>query len=85
MWQSFSAKPDVTPFNHLPANVDLNDKNVAQNEAAKKSEAFDFSKEDNIPDIAFNQVLWQGLKGKNAPAPSRAAFVKVNKKKDADD
>ena len=85
MWQSFSAKPDLTSFNHLPANVDLNEKNVIQNEASKKSEAFDFSKEDNIPDLAFNQVLWQGLKGKNAPAPSRAAFVKVNKKKDADD
>ena len=85
MWRSFSPVPDLTSFNYLLANVNLDDKNQAHTEAAEKSAAFDFSKEDNIPDVVFNEVLWQGLKGKAAPAPSRAAFVKVSGKKDADD
>jgi YVTN family beta-propeller protein len=87
MWKSFTAVPDTSGFNHLPSNVNLNDKNKVQNEAARRSEKFDFSKEDNVPDLAFNEVLWQGIKGKAAPAPSRAAFVKLNKKtaKDGDD
>jgi YVTN family beta-propeller protein len=88
MWRSFTAKADATPFMHLPSNIDLNDKNGGPiTEAAKKSEAFDFSKEDKVPDQVFNDVLWLGIKGIHAPAPARAAFVKVEakKKKDADD
>lgn len=84
MWKSFTAIPDVTAFHHLPANINLNDKNLQQNEAASLSEKFDFSKEDNVPDLAFNEALWQGIKGVTAPAPSRAAFVKLNKKKGKD-
>jgi YVTN family beta-propeller protein len=87
MWHSFTATPDFTNFQHLPSNIDLNEKNIAVNNASKESEAFDFSKEDNAPDLVFNEILWQGLKGKPAPAPSRAAFVKLNneKKRDSDD
>lgn len=86
MWKSFTAVPDFTEYAHLPANVNLNDKNNAKNEAARLSEKFDFSKEDNVPDLAFNEVLWQGIKGVTAPAPARAAFVKLSKKgKDDDD
>jgi len=78
MWQSFTANPDLRPYQYLPENISLDEKNTASNEAAKKSAAFDFKHEDNIPDYKFNEVLWLGLKGKQAPAPSRAAFVKVN-------
>jgi len=85
MWNSFTATPDLTPFHHLPSNVNLNDKNRAQNEAARISERFDFSHEDKVPDLVFNQVLWMGLRGVNAPAPARAAFVKTEKKKKDDD
>lgn len=84
MWRSFTAIPDLTPFTHLSAIVDLNDKNIANSKAAKQSEAFDFSQEDKVPDLAFNEVLWQGIKGKAAPAPTRAAFVKASNKKDDD-
>jgi len=88
MWRSFTSKADLTPFTHLNNNINLNDKNGdANSEAAKKSEAFDFSKEDKVPDWVFNNDLWQAIKGTDAPAPSRAAFVKIEKKKkkDADD
>jgi hypothetical protein len=84
MWQSFTAIPDLSPYQYLPENISLDEKNTASNEAAKKSAAFNFKHEDNIPDYKFNEVLWLGLKGKQAPAPSRAAFVKVNAEKETD-
>ncbi len=86
MWRSFTSNADVSPFTHLPSNINLNDKNGVVTTASKKSDSFDFSKEDKVPDLVFNEVLWQAIKGTSAPAPARAAFVKVTKKKkDADD
>lgn len=87
LWQCFSSTPDLTPFHAVPANIDLSDKNIAWNELAKKSAGLDFAREDRIPENLFNEILWKGIKGMNAivPAPSRAAFVKANPGKDADD
>jgi hypothetical protein len=48
------------------------------------SEKYDWSKEDRVPDLVMNEILWQGLKGKSAPSPVRAAFVKEQPKKDND-
>jgi hypothetical protein len=78
MWKSFTENPNYTIFNHLSANIDLNEKN-GQNKMTALSERFDWSKEDKVPDLSFNEILWQGIKGINSPAPSRAAFVKVSK------
>ena len=77
----------MTAFNSLQANIDLNEKNITINELTKKSEGFDFAKEDRVPEDQFNEVLWKGIKGMDAivPAPKRAAFVKNNLKKDDDD
>ena len=87
MWRCFSSDADLTAFHSLPANIDLNEKNMQSNEMSRKSAGFNFKKEDRVPEDAFNEVLWKGIKGMNAvvPAPRRAAFVKVNPKKDDDD
>lgn len=87
MWKSFTANADFSSFNHLPSNVDLNEVVQKKSTASTMSEKLDFSKEDNVPDLVFNNILWMGLKGIQAPAPARAAFVKVanKKKKDNDD
>ncbi|MCA6450031.1 MAG: bifunctional YncE family protein/alkaline phosphatase family protein [Chitinophagaceae bacterium] len=85
MWRCFTNEVNLTPFTARPAGVGLNEKNTGMNEWQRKSEAFDFSKEDRIPDRAFTEVIWKAVKGLDAvvPAPKRAAFVKLNKK-DAD-
>ncbi|MBC7587626.1 MAG: bifunctional YncE family protein/alkaline phosphatase family protein [Chitinophagaceae bacterium] len=85
MWRAFTANADNSAYTCLPININLNDKNVANTPAAKKSAAFNFSKEDGVPDSVFNDVLWLGIKGIAAPAPLRAAFVKLAKKKKDDD
>jgi DNA-binding beta-propeller fold protein YncE len=79
MWRCFSKTADLTAFNHLPAQHDLNEKNTALNEWQRKSEGFDFSKEDRIPDREFTEVIWKAVKGINAavPAPKRSAFVRI--------
>ncbi len=87
MWRSFSPRVDATFYAAKPANVNLNDKNTTKNALSALSEKFDFSQEDKVPDLVFNDVLWKSIKGINyaTPSPSRAAFVKLGtKKKDND-
>ena len=54
------ATPDESMFNYLPENVDLNDKNTAVNKLSKKSETFNFSREDAVPENEFNEVFGKG-------------------------
>lgn len=82
LWRAFTSQPDYTVFDHLAANVNLNDKNPAGTAMAIFSEKFEWGKEDAVPDLVFNEILWQGIKGKPAPSPVRAAFLKRNHKED---
>lgn len=87
MWRCFQSTPDLKPYNVKPLQVDINQKNTAENAWQRKSETFDFTKEDRIPDRAFTEVIWKAVKGINAivPAPKRAAFVNQSGKNDEDD
>ena len=87
MWRCFSNAENLTPFKAKPITVDLNLKNVAVNEWQKRSEKFDLTREDAVPDLEFNIVLWHGIKGDNIPfpGPRRAAFVKLKEKPGDDD
>jgi YVTN family beta-propeller protein len=87
MWRCFMSTPNLTPFTALPANIDLNEKNTAVNKWQQESEAFNLQKEDAVPDLEFNIVLWHGLKGDNIPfpGPKRAAFVKLRKEEEDED
>ncbi|AHF15353.1 bifunctional YncE family protein/alkaline phosphatase family protein [Niabella soli] len=84
LWRSFTSKADYTGFDHLPANVNLSDRNPSKGKLALMSEKFNWSEEDAVPDLVFNDILWMGLKGTPAPSPVRAAFLQFKeKKKDA--
>jgi len=85
MWRCFTSTPNFEPFTHLPANIDLRDKNTVVNITSELSEKFDWSKEDKVPDLVFNEILWQGIKGIKAPAPTRSAFLNITKKDKDDD
>ncbi len=86
MWRSFTPVANLTPFNALPSNINLNDKNVAVNKWQQKSETFNFAKEDSAPDLEFSEVIWHAVKGETVkfPGPRRAAFLKVKEEKDDD-
>lgn len=87
MWRCFSNKIDLKPFTARPLSVNLSDVNTAMNEWQRRSEKFNLAKEDAVPDLEFNIVLWHGLKGSDVPfpGPRRAAFFKPVKKADDDD
>jgi YVTN family beta-propeller protein len=79
MWRCFQKTADMRPFESVAANISLADKNLAVNEWQQRSEKFNFTREDAIPDMEFNAVLWYGIRGNDVPLPSprRAAFLNV--------
>ena len=87
LWKCFEKMPNHKGFTTRPNQWDLNEKNTAHTAMQRKSELFNFKKEDSINDFEFNEVLWKGLKGEMAtvPTPKRAAFLQINKTKDKDD
>ncbi|MFB9843415.1 bifunctional YncE family protein/alkaline phosphatase family protein [Mucilaginibacter ginsenosidivorans] len=87
MYECFTSKPDLTPYVVKPAQVDLEQRNVADNESSRRSQFFNLAKEDKVPDLELNEVIWKYVKGENSvmPAPKRSAFVILEKKKKDDD
>jgi YVTN family beta-propeller protein len=81
LWRVFAPKPTAAGFTARNNIINLEEKNTAMNEWQMRSEKFDFAKEDAVPDLEFNMVLWHGLKGNQEPfpGPKRAAFFKANK------
>jgi hypothetical protein len=76
MWRCFDQVPQPFQFSAIIPDVNLKDKNIVRNEWQRRSEMFDFAKEDANNDIEFNRVLWHALKGDIPfPGPRRAAFV----------
>ena len=57
LWRSFTSQPDNAAFDHLPANINLNDKNPGSTAMATFSEKYEWSKEDAVPDLVFNEIL----------------------------
>ncbi len=86
LYDCFTSTPDNTAYAAIPAKVDINERNVADNESSRRSAKFDLAKEDAVPDKEMNEVIWKAVKGESAvmPAPKRSAFVLLEKKKDND-
>ncbi|MGN6343047.1 MAG: bifunctional YncE family protein/alkaline phosphatase family protein [Ginsengibacter sp.] len=79
MFRCFTSVPDTTAYVALPANVNIEERNTAWNRLAKESAKFNLAKEDAIPDIPFNEVIWKSIKGENSmmPTPRHSAFLKL--------
>ncbi len=79
-WRCMNNTPGHPAFTARPSNVDLNLKNLEQSIWQKKSEKFDFTKEDMVSDAEFNEVIWRAVKGLDSPCPPsvHAAFFRGN-------
>ncbi len=79
LWRCFDSTVNHPPFVSIPAQTDLFEKNVAYNAWQKKSENFNFSKEDLVREQDLNDVIWVACRGTSTPcpAPVHAAFVMV--------
>ena len=69
MYASFTDKPDLAGYAHLPARINLEAKNTALSYGAERSSKMDFSEYDRVNDFELNEVLWYAIKGENAPLP----------------
>jgi len=87
LYECFTSTPDLAPYTVVPAQVDLEKRNVADNESSRRSQFFNLAKEDAVPDLELNAVIWKYVKGEKAelPAPKRSAFVILEQKKKDDD
>jgi YVTN family beta-propeller protein len=85
MFNSFQATADLTPYEAVPANVDLNEKNSEH--AWGGQIKMNFAREDAVDDLLLNEVIWRSVRGADSrmPAPTRAAFVFAHGKDKDDD
>jgi DNA-binding beta-propeller fold protein YncE len=79
LWRCFDSVPSHKPFDVRPPETDLFARNGELNEWQRKSEKFDFGREDRVPEDDFNKVLWYACKGLSSPcpAPVHAAFIRI--------
>ncbi len=87
IWKCFDNTPDHPVFNSRPNQYNLDEKNLTESIWQKKSEKFNFTREDAVDDNEFNQVIWKAVKGLDSPCPPsvRAAFFLQNEGGDGDD
>jgi YVTN family beta-propeller protein len=69
MFHSFTDKPNLAPYVHEPARIDLNATNSPLAYGAERSSKMDFSEYDKINDFELNEILWRAIKGIDAPLP----------------
>lgn len=69
MFEAFGTVPDLEPYVHLPAGVDLDERNGPGAYGADRSAAMDFSAYDRIDDFELNEILWRAVMGEDAPLP----------------
>jgi hypothetical protein len=69
MYTVFGTSPDLTAFNHLPSEVDLNAKNNARAWGAKQSKKMDFDDVDRNAPFVLNEIIWRSVKGADSPMP----------------
>jgi YVTN family beta-propeller protein len=75
MFNAFQPEPDLSPYQALPANVDLRERSPAA--AWGGQLPMNFAREDAVDDLLLNEVVWRSVRGPDnpMPAPVRAAFV----------
>lgn len=86
MFACFSKTPDLKPYQAKANQISLTARNTIDDKWSKLSYQFDLSKEDRAPDLAFNEVIWKAVRGRNSkmPAPRRSAFVRPIENKEED-
>ncbi|WP_210519499.1 bifunctional YncE family protein/alkaline phosphatase family protein [Hymenobacter terricola] len=81
LWACFTATPNLAPYTARPATTPQDVRNTAFNAPARRARQFDMSREDAAPDLAFNENIWQAVRGEHShmPAPRRSAAVREAK------
>lgn len=85
MFNSFQPLADLRPYDHKPANADLDARNPKHAWGGRLK--MNFAREDAVDDLLLNEAVWRSVRGSDdpMPAPVRAAFVFPNDKSHDDD
>jgi sugar lactone lactonase YvrE len=75
----FGTEANLKPYAAEKANIDLNQRNPQRAATAARSQKMDFSREDAIDDDELNAILWEAIRGGEAPAPVRSYFARVRR------
>jgi Phosphoesterase family len=70
MFESFTNTPTLTPYQALPAQIDVTTRNTATAYGAKQSARMDWSDYDRINEDELNDILWHSIKGVDVPMPA---------------
>jgi YVTN family beta-propeller protein len=70
MVNTFMAKPDLSGFAALPAQVDLTAINPPDAYGAALSARMDFSEPDRADEDTLNRILWHSIRGARVPYPA---------------
>ncbi len=70
MYAAFADTAELKPYDKLPPEIDLNEKNTARAYGAKRSREMDFDDVDRAPMYALNEILWKSIKGARSPMPA---------------
>lgn len=79
LFACFAKKPDLTQYKNRTPKISLATLNTIDDKWSKLSYQFNLDKEDQAPDVLFNEIIWKSVKGRTSvmPAPRRSAFVAV--------
>ena len=69
MYASFGTEVDLTPYNAIRSQVDLNAKNTESAYGASSSKSMDFADVDLAPMHELNEIIWRSVKGPGSPMP----------------
>jgi DNA-binding beta-propeller fold protein YncE len=70
MFESFTNTATLTPYQALPARIDVMTRNTDNAYGAKQSARMDWSDYDRINEDELNEILWHSIKGVDSPMPS---------------
>ena len=71
---AFRTKPNLQPFDALPARIDLDEKNPKTAYRAADSARLDFAHADRADAGELNDILWHAVKGAHATPPPYGLF-----------
>jgi YVTN family beta-propeller protein len=69
LYAAFAVTPDLKPYDVLPAQVDLNARNLVTAYGAAASAKMDFSDNDRAPMHQLNEIIWKSVMGANSAMP----------------
>ncbi len=82
MFNSFTAKADLTPYLCEKPRIDVNEKNTKTSYGVNRSNKMDFSEYDLVDDFELNEILWRSVKGVDAPLPATVRRAIANRPAD---